>query len=80
MHNMEPQMDEGSTNKTTQLDLCKIKLEFPIEHNQNHHIDIPRSTSQIYSDSCNSSRSIENLLSFVSHVYFRSNKGQVSNR
>ncbi len=48
MHNVELQTDGGSANRTTQLDLCEIELELSIEHDQNHHIGIPRSTPQIH--------------------------------
>lgn len=71
-------MDKKSTNRATQLDLCKIKLEFSIEHNQNYHISIPRSTLQIYSDSYNLSRSTKNPFSFVFHISSKSNKYQIS--
>ena len=80
MHNVEPQTNDGNTDRTTQLDLCEIELELPIEHNQNHHIGIPRSTPQIHSDSRNPSGSTDNPSSFVPHVSSRSNKGQAPNR
>lgn len=80
MHNVEPQTDEESADRTTQLYLCEIELELPVEHNQNHHIGIPRSAPQIHSNSRNPSGSTDNLFSFVPRVSSRSNKSQAPNQ
>ena len=80
MRNVELQTDGGNADRTTQLDPCEIELELPVEHDQNHHIGIPRSTSQLHSDSRNQSRSTDNPSSFVPRVSSRSTKGQAPSR
>lgn len=45
IYNIKSQTDEKSTDKTTQLNLYKMKLKLFIEYNQNYYIDISRSIS-----------------------------------
>lgn len=73
MHNVKTLTEGGSADRTTQLDPCKIELELPVEHDQNHHIGIPTSTPQIPSDSRNQFGSTDNPSS-------RSNQGQAPSR
>lgn len=76
MRNIEPQTNGGNADRTTQLNLYKIQLELLVQYNQNHDIWIPKSTSQLYSDSHNKSRSTDNSFSFVPCIFSKSKEGQ----
>lgn len=60
----------------TQSDLCDIEFDHPVDHSQNHHIDIPYSKSNIYTNGPHQPESDVNTSFSIPRVVSRSNKRQ----